>query len=302
MVSLANDQLRTLSYRQRRALGRTVRQRRTLGRFGGARITAADPLVRGRASRLGSAGRAVAVVATAVAGHALVLLGFAGVHAFLPPAKAPQPSNRERVELRVVAAPKPEPDVQDPPTPGRRAPKRAPEPPPADPIDLEPAAPLPKPEPAPQRRRVVGLSFESTVTGGSGATFAIGNTLVGSTKAVAEDPTRVEKIERRSLNRAATRIPGNRLTKPRRLGAVEPIYPELLRVQGIEADVVVTITIAADGSVTTVDVIKGAAGDFDAAAVAAARQQRFEPATRNGEPVPYTLKYTYRFRLDEVRP
>jgi protein TonB len=125
---------------------------------------------------------------------------------------------------------------------------------------------------------------------------------MGSTKAVAEDPTRVEKIERRNLNRAATRIPGSRLTKPRRLGAVEPIYPELLRVQGIEADIVVTITIAADGSVTTVDVIKGAAEEFDAAAVAAARQQRFEPATRNGEPVPYTLKYTYRFRLDEVRP
>ncbi len=70
--------------------------------------------------------------------------------------------------------------------------------------------------------------------------------------------------------------------------------------QGIEADVTVMVRLRADGTVEEVKVIKEAPYPaFNDAARAHALTETYEPATRDGVPIPYSLSFTYRFRLQE---
>ncbi len=63
------------------------------------------------------------------------------------------------------------------------------------------------------------------------------------------------------------------------------------------ADVVLLITIGADGAVTEVEIRQGAGEPWDTAAMAAARQFVFEPALVDGAPVPVKVPFTYTFRV-----
>ena len=251
--------------------------------------------------------RRLLVIAGALGLHAIGLGGFALAALIFPEPPHVLPDDGERVELR-VSEPLPPPPVVESTVPQAPSPIIAPptkpkavrQPPPPDPVDV-PAEPPPATS-TPERRRVVGLSFESTVSsGGNGPSFATGNTRMGSTARRAEEPNSAPRL---APNRVATRRPttaGGTFTKPSRVAPVEPAYPELLRARGIEADVVVFISISAEGAVESARVVKGSPQqEFNDAALVAARAQRFTPATRNGEAVPYTLKYTYRFRLDRT--
>ena len=175
---------------------------------------------------------------------------------------------------------------------------------PADPVNVTPEAPSDAP-----RRRVVGLSFESTVKSGNGPAFAVGNTRMGTTGKVAEDGAKVSPLAGRAYrpgsktpngNRVSAAIPtaGISLVKPKRLARTEPTYPKVLKAQGIEGNVAVLIRIDRSGRVEHVKVVKGSGyAAFDAAAEAAAIKERFSPALRGDEPIEYTLRYTYRFRV-----
>lgn len=181
----------------------------------------------------------------------------------------------------------------------------------ADPVDFDrTAAPEPEGEP---RRRVVGISFESTVKGGAGPSFAIGNTRMGETASRAEEAGKIGKLGPEEIrvgdkddvgpNRAASVIPSSRktFTKPKRINDVDLQYPRTLKEQGIEGNVVVLIRISSDGKVTRVKVLKSSGyPEFDDAATRAATSERFAPATRDGDPVDYSLKYTYRFRIRQA--
>jgi len=161
-------------------------------------------------------------------------------------------------------------------------------------------------EPSVPERRVVGLSLESTVQGGKGPSFAVGNTRMGATSEVAEKPSDVGTpgggLGNASAggNARADFVPsaGSTFVKPKRLAEPRLEYPKELKAQGIEGDVAVLIRIRADGSVEDVRIVKGSGvEELDAAAREAAARERFSPATKDGEPVEYTLKYTYRFRI-----
>src|SRR4051794_33265700 len=67
---------------------------------------------------------------------------------------------------------------------------------------------------------------------------------------------------------------------------IEAEYPPDKKAAGITASVVLTIELSATGTVTNVTVAESAAPDFDAAAVAAARQFTFEPAEVDDKPAP----------------
>lgn len=173
----------------------------------------------------------------------------------------------------------------------------------ADPVDVASAEPE-----APARRRVVGISFESTVTEGAGPAYAVGNTRMGHTgkgsgnkplPALPKGRTRGSGV---TPNKVAEFIPsdGVTLTKPKRLSALQPEYPKTLKAQGVEGNVVVRVTIDEEGRVIDVRVVKGSGYDaMDASARNAAAKEQFTPAMRNGEPIAYTIKYTYRFRVRE---
>ena len=82
-----------------------------------------------------------------------------------------------------------------------------------------------------------------------------------------------------------------------------PVYPKSAFDQGISGKVVLQVNVNAEGRAAGVAVISSTpAGVFDAVSVAAARQWTFEPARRNGKPVPSALKIPLTFALDEPEP
>jgi len=198
-------------------------------------------------------------------------------------------------------------------------PEKLPDPPPVEPTPRRiekavkppprPPDPAPAAEPPPKAtpRRVVGLSMESTVGGGAGPSFATGETRGGTTEKTAADPARKKAPppppdQAGTGNKQATRIPtaGVKLVLPKRRKPVVPDYPPALKAQGIEADVPVMVSLDATGAVTAVKILKSSGHpELDEAARKAALAESFEPASRDGVAIPYTLSYTYRFRLED---
>jgi TonB family protein len=87
------------------------------------------------------------------------------------------------------------------------------------------------------------------------------------------------------------------LEVPRLLEFAKAIYPPEAELQGIEADVILVLTIDAEGAVTDVNVPEPAGHGFDEAARIAAFQFRFAPARRNGVALASRIRYRYEFRL-----
>ncbi|MEM6732131.1 MAG: TonB family protein [Myxococcota bacterium] len=199
-----------------------------------------------------------------------------------PPPSVPEP--RTDVPKDIPAPPAP----QVKPRPKRKAKS---EPTPAPAVASAPAAPPP----------VVGLSFQSTTTGGSGPSFAVGSTQMGRTAEQAETPTVAKAPASSGFNQKATVRPGRGgdLVLPKRLREVKPDYPSDLRALGVEANVVVRVGIDSRGSVTSVRLVQRADEEsFNEAAKRAARREVFLPATLSGVATAYQLSFTYRFRLD----
>jgi periplasmic protein TonB len=225
--------------------------------------------------------------------------------------KATTERPRERLQVRIVPVekkpppPPEEPRVEEPrivpaePPPVEARPKVRPKRPPQA-VLPDPVSPPPAKAPAAPARRAVGVSMESTVEGGQGPAFAVGASRMGETGDHAAPPR--APAEEVPVNRASTRFADADapVVPPKRLDPVAPEYPALLREQGIEADVVVVVSIGVDGRVLDVKVATPAPQpSFNEAAIAAARRERFAPATRAGEAVPYTQRYTIRFRLND---
>lgn len=91
------------------------------------------------------------------------------------------------------------------------------------------------------------------------------------------------------------------LVPPQLEGFVEAeVPPEALPPPGASVEVVLTLLVAPDGSVQEAEVFSSAGAPFDAAAVEAARQLVFSPATRDGQPIPARIRFRYTFDGPEV--
>ena len=77
-------------------------------------------------------------------------------------------------------------------------------------------------------------------------------------------------------------------------------YPEQAKKAGLQADVMLRLTIDESGKVTDAQVLEPAGNGFDEAAQAAALMFTFEPAKRDGTPVKVRIKYKYSFTLTPV--
>ncbi len=89
------------------------------------------------------------------------------------------------------------------------------------------------------------------------------------------------------------------ISPPTLVEFVDAPYPPAARMQGLEADVLLRIAIAADGSVSGATVIEPVGNGFDEAALEAARSLRFQPALAGTEPIAVLIEFTYGFRLGE---
>lgn len=282
-----------------------------------------DPLV-SKTTPLRSTMTTTRVLLLAIFIHVVVLLAFLIANRFVGTRTLVDPRSTVVVQIRDVAPqPLPEPEEEDPLTEGPVSDDFAEEePPPAtsEPMDVRKnevvAAPaLEEPDETPPPRRIIGLSFESTVEGGSGPSFATGTSRMGRTEGIAQAPDLARKkpggaspVPDASLpgatreQRAASHIPTQKgvFVKPQRKTPRKPDFPPTLRAQGIEGDVLVRVKIAASGAVQDVAILQSSGhAAFDEAARQAAKSEVFAPATRDGHPIPYTLTYSYRFRIED---
>src|SRR5688572_25776594 len=81
---------------------------------------------------------------------------------------------------------------------------------------------------------------------------------------------------------------------------VDAAYPPSALKRGTHADVVLIVTVDADGRVSHVDVAASAGHDLDDAAIAAVEQWVFEPATRDGKPVAAKIRVPFHFAPPEA--
>jgi protein TonB len=93
--------------------------------------------------------------------------------------------------------------------------------------------------------------------------------------------------------------PGNGVTSPRLLKEVRPAYTaEAMRAR-IQGTVIVQCVVLADGTVGKVEVLKSLDSTFglDQEAIKAAKQWRFAPGTRFGEPVAVIISIELAFTV-----
>jgi len=191
----------------------------------------------------------------------------------VPIRKAPKP---------IEAAPKPEP----PPPPPEVKPE--PLPPVVAPVATVAANEVDRPgvilEPAPKESEsrgpgVGGGAGTGTGTGlGKGDGSGIGD---GSGGGIGGGPYR----------------PGSGVLPPRLLREVKAGYTEEARVRNLEGEVELEIVVRRDGSVGDVKLLHGLPSGLNERAIAAVRQWRFAPATRQGQAVDVIVEVAVEFKL-----
>ncbi len=85
-----------------------------------------------------------------------------------------------------------------------------------------------------------------------------------------------------------------RLTPPQLIEAPEVTLPEGTEPLPADAGVGLEITIAADGTVQEARVVEPLREDIDALVLEASERMRFQPATRDGTPIPVRVRFLYR--------
>ncbi len=82
---------------------------------------------------------------------------------------------------------------------------------------------------------------------------------------------------------------------PELLSQVEPAFPSSALDGGVSGEVVLRLTVDADGAVEQAEVVRSGGADFDQAALAAAVQFIFRPAEIDGKPGAVQLEFTQHF-------
>jgi TonB family protein len=94
------------------------------------------------------------------------------------------------------------------------------------------------------------------------------------------------------------RIQKDVITPPKAVSTVNPVYPEEARRERVHGIVILQCSIDAAGNVEWVHVLKGLPNGLTESALDAVRQWHFEPATKDGKPVPVLFNLTTNFKLN----
>jgi protein TonB len=178
----------------------------------------------------------------------------------------------------------------------------------ATPLELAPPAPPPPPPPAGQVVRVPKIAQpqafvapvdvsnvirpEETLELGdeSAANIegAVPGSVIGGVVAPVAAPTPPPRVVR----------VGGQLAAPKIIKRVDPVYPELARSSRVAAIVILEAEVDTRGQVKTAKILRGHPL-FDAAAIEAVQQWRYQPLLLNGEPTGFILTVTINFNLQQ---
>ncbi len=185
-----------------------------------------------------------------------------------------------------------------------KPPEKAPEPP----VRKEPPKPVQKKvvkqEKIEEVKPVFGVTKDSLAPAAdTGIGVRVGNTLMKEQEKEYTPPEKVkafagEQIEERKEAKPAP-LPAFQLSAlPVYKSKVNPKYPEELKSEELEGEVILEVTISEKGEVLEVKVKASDHDLFTRSAVAAMKQTRFTPALKNGMPVPARIDIPIKFMLD----
>lgn len=120
--------------------------------------------------------------------------------------------------------------------------------------------------------------------------------------AVEEDPPAAGQVD---VAPAPAPVPGKPVfLAPTVKTFAEPAYPSAAREQGLGARVELELVVGVDGLVGDIHVVAPVGNGFDEAALEAGRRLVFNPATRDGVPMPARIRFPYVFevRMELVEP
>jgi protein TonB len=144
---------------------------------------------------------------------------------------------------------------------------------------------LPKPRLKQPRQPLMPLQTAINLDLGGAGDFAIG---LGRLDAFAVEPMEAMVFELSDLDEA-----------PRPLARLRPVYPPQARLRRLEGEVVLEFIVEADGTTREVQVVSGNEYEvFHDAAIRAIRRWRFQPGTRQGEPVAVRVRQKVTFSMD----
>lgn len=89
---------------------------------------------------------------------------------------------------------------------------------------------------------------------------------------------------------------GGKVTAPRKLRHVSPVYPQLAAAARVRGTVSLEATIDEEGNVVNLRVLVSIPL-LDGAALEAVRQWKYEPTLLNGSPVPILMTVSVKFEL-----
>lgn len=229
-----------------------------------------------------------------------------------PPRAVPVPVEVRKEQVRLAQqaveaeAPPPEPEPpppvappprpKAPPKPKAEAPKPAnkPEPKPAPRPEPKPEAPPPEParKPAPLVLSNVAMNGGVAVQTGAESNL-FGDPSIDAKGWKREGP---DAPRRPGTDDGGEPAPEKVVIKPPKArNQVQGTYPPEHRDLGRVVRVSLHLQVDAEGNVTDAKVLKGDLPAFDAEAKRAVAGLKFVPATRNGMPIPYPVKWTVVF-------
>ena len=91
------------------------------------------------------------------------------------------------------------------------------------------------------------------------------------------------------------------IAEPTPLHKVDPKYPPTLIADHVEGEVILYAVIRRDGSVDSIQIVKGIDEQLDANSMSALAQWKFRPATKQGEPVELEAIVHIPFRLPSAQ-
>ena len=211
--------------------------------------------------------------------HALALL-FIIVVPILQPAELPEPTSVVKAFFVEPAAAPPPPPPPPPPAPRAAVSKPMPKP------VMDEAPKFTAPVAVPDEIRPeegIDLGVEGGVPGG--VEGGVPGGVVGGVVGGISDAPVVQ----------AVRV-GGQIKEPKKLKAVNPVYPDIAKQARVQGVVILECTISPQGKVTNVTVLRGIPL-LDAAAIEAVKQWVYTPTLLNGVPVPVIMTVTVNFKL-----
>jgi TonB family protein len=115
-----------------------------------------------------------------------------------------------------------------------------------------------------------------------------------------ESPTisSLAKLRRQNLGPEIHHMSEPEMVGPKRLYSPQPEFSEKARIEKQQGDVDIDLVIGADGLPRDPQIACSSAPDLNDNAIAAVKQWKFAPATKDGKPVPIEIVVEVSFRLD----